>query len=121
MPKALITLSAAATVVDDFKNLIADKDKVLFIVLGNTDALKNFANKAAADAFDERFAVLVTVPEQLYPTLTNLPKDGVILPAVYDPTAVTAICLATDSTVCVVLADTNETNIPMNYLTAEVH
>jgi predicted dienelactone hydrolase len=106
MPNPLITLSNSATVVNDFNQLLAPRNQALFVVLGNTPALRDFANQAANLSVNWRRAVLITVADAIYPTLQGLPSNGGGLPAAYDPASVMALSLSFNGTVCDILDNT---------------
>ncbi|HET6252956.1 MAG TPA: hypothetical protein VFE32_02715 [Puia sp.] len=118
MANPLIILSDPTTVISDF-NAILNQQHSLFVVLGDSNALTNYANEAADAAEAFRRAVQVTPVSTLYPRLKNLPAENGALPD--NPAGVTAVSIAPDKTICDILTDVDPSNIVPAFVLAETH
>ncbi len=127
MINELIQLDDPATALAEITSLLASKNKTLLLVLGNTPERRQLAadavvhTEAGPGLPSSRYAVLVTVPDAVYPALLELPTDNIALPAVFTGAGMYAVTLAADGTVCSILTATDEADITLGFLLAETH
>lgn len=120
MPNSLITLNNRSTLVNDFNRLLAKKNNVLFVVLGNSQQHVKLANQAAAEAESSRLAVFVPEPDLLYQRLLQLPKeDGALKPVFNSNNTLYAVAITPDVVICNILTSADPSNITTAFKRAE--
>jgi hypothetical protein len=127
MTNELIQLDSAGSVIEELDALLQSRNKVLMLILGDTPERRQLATDVVAHTEagpglqSLRYAVLVTVPDAVYPRILGLPTNNIHLPAVFTGAGMYGITLATDGTVCSVLAGTTDADIALGFLLAETH